>query len=212
MMTNQLLTIMIGAGKWLVHDQQRLLEFSVVIASIVAHLLEVRQNIWSKVLAFPIAFTNIYIYSIRRLYGKVIYSIIFIFFNLYAYLRWKGTMHRKPVKVSRTSHKILLSIAGMSMLGGMGWSFIAAKYFNTSSSISCYGDAYYLSFGFMDKWLMSHKKLERWVIALFRYIAFALACYQTGAIMLSIHYLILSGIGVYGQIKWYLSYKRMQPS
>ena len=155
MIKDQLLTAIIGAGKWLIHDQQRLLEFSVVIASIFAHLLEARQNIWSKILAFPIAFTNIYVYSVRQLYGKVIYSIIFIFFNLYAYLRWKGSICRKPVTVSRTSHKMLLSITGMSMLGGMGWYFIISKYLHTAS----YGDAYYFSFGFMDKWLMSHKKL-----------------------------------------------------
>lgn len=210
MITDQLLTAIMGAGKWLIYDQQRLLEFSVVVASIFAHFLEARQNIWSKILAFPIAFISIYVYSVRQLYGKVIYSIIFIFFNLYAYLRWKGTMHRKPVEVSRTSHKVLLFIAGISMLGGIGWSCIVGKYFNTASFISVYGDAYYLSFGFMDKWLMAHKKLERWVIALFRYIAFSLACYQTGAVMLSMHYLVLSCIGAYGQIKWYLSYKRMK--
>ncbi|WP_342265727.1 nicotinamide mononucleotide transporter family protein [Cardinium endosymbiont of Philonthus spinipes] len=208
---DQLLRAIMGAGKWLIYDQQRLLEFSVVVASIFSHFLEARQNIWSKILAFPIAFTNIYVYSVRKLYGKVVYSIIFIFFNLYAYLRWKGSINRQPVKVSRTSHKILLSITGMSILGGIIWSFIIGKYFNTSSTpISVYGDAYYFSFGFMDKWLMSHKKLERWVVALLRYIAFALACYQTGAIMLSMHYLVLICIGIYGQIKWYLAYKAMK--
>lgn len=210
MIMDQLLKAIMSAGKWLIYDQQRLLEFSVVIGSIFAHFLEARQNIWSKILAFPIAFTNIYVYSVRQLYGKVIYSVIFIFFNLYAYLRWKGSMHRKPVEVTRTSHKIFLSIAGISMLGGTGWSLIASKYFHRLSSISTYGDAYYLSFGLMDKWLMSHKKLERWMIALLRYIVFSLACYKTGAIMLSMHYLILSCISVYGQIKWYLSYKAMK--
>ncbi|TSJ81305.1 MAG: nicotinamide mononucleotide transporter family protein [Candidatus Cardinium sp.] len=207
MTKDQLFTAIIGAGKWLIHDQQSLLEFSVVIASILAHVLEARQNIWSKILAFPIAFTNIYVYSVRQLYGKVIYSIIFIFFNLYAYLRWKGSIRRKPVEVSRTSHKMLLSITGMSMLGGMGCHLIIGKYLHAAS----YGDAYYLSFGFMDKWLMSHKKLERWTIALFRHIAFSLACYQIGAIMLCIHHLILSCIGIYGQIKWYTSYKGNLP-
>lgn len=212
MMIDQPWAAIMVAVKWLLCDQQRLLEFSVVVASIFAHFLEARQNIWSKILAFPIAFTNIYVYSVRQLYGKVTYSIIFIFFNLYAYLRWKGAMHRKPVEVSKTSHKVLLSITSISILGGIGWSFIIGKYFNRSSSISVYGDAYYFAFGFMDKWLMSHKKLERWIIALFRYIVFSLACYQAGAIMLSMHYLILSCIGVYGQIKWYLSYKAMKVS
>ncbi|MCT4697287.1 MAG: nicotinamide mononucleotide transporter family protein [Candidatus Cardinium sp.] len=208
MIIEQLLTAMIGVGKWLLHNQRNVLEFSLVVASIFTHVLEARQNIWSKILAFPIAFMNIYVYSVRRLYGKVVYSIIFIFFNLYAYLRWKGTTHRKPVKVSRTSYKVFLSITGMSILGGMVWRFVVGRYFNISS----YGDDCYLAFGFMDKWLMSHKKLERWMIALFRYIVFSLACYQKGAIMLSIHYLILSCIGVYGQIKWYLSYKTMKAS
>lgn len=211
MLIDPLLVSITGAVKWLIYDQQRLLEFGLAVASIFAHVLEARQNIWSKILAFPIAFTSIYVYWVRQLYGKVTYTIIFIFFNLYAYLRWKGNMHRKPVQVSRTSHKVLLFITGISILVGIGW-IIISKYFNRSSSISVYGDAYYFSFGFMDKWLMSHKKLERWVIALFRYIAFSLACYQTGAIMLSMHYLILFCIGIYGQIKWYVSYKAMKVS
>ncbi|WP_243018603.1 MULTISPECIES: nicotinamide mononucleotide transporter family protein [Candidatus Cardinium] len=207
-MIHQLLETIISAVKWLIHDAQSLLEFIVVVVSFLAHFLETRQNIWSKILAFPIACANIYIYSVRSLYGKVIYSIIFIFFNLYAYLRWKGTTYRKPVQVSRTSHKTLASITAISMLVGIGWHFIMGKYVRAVS----YGDTYYFSFGFMDKWLMSHKKLERWVIALLRYIAMLLACYQAGAIMLSMHYLILAGISIYGQIQWYLSYKTIKAS
>lgn len=212
-MINQSLTTMLDAAKLLIYNQQGLLEFTVVLASIFSHVLEARQNIWSKVLAFPIAFSNIYIYYVRHLYGKVTYSIIFIFFNVYAYIRWKGAIYGKPVQVSRTSHKMLATITGISILGSIIWGLMVSKYFNTTLSMpSCaiYGDACYLSFGFMDKWLMSHKKLERWVIALLRYIFFAFACYKTGALMLSMHYLILSCIGVYGQIKWYLCYKDLK--
>ncbi len=192
------------------YDGQRLLECILVVVSIFSHFLEARQNIWSKILAFPIALTNIYVYSVRQLYGKVIYSIVFIFFNVYAYLKWKGTLHRKPLQVSRISYKMLLSITGLSMLGSMAWSFIAYIYLNKLSFISTYGDTCYMFLGFMDKWLMSHKKLERWMIAIFRYIIFSLACYQKGAIILSIQYLILSAIGIYGQIQWYIAYKAMK--
>jgi len=189
---------------------QGLLELVLAIVSIFAHVLETRQNIWSKILAFPIALTNIYVYSVRQLYGKVIYSIIFIFFNAYAYVRWKGTLHRKPVQISRISYKMLVSITGVSMLGSMVWTVIAYIYFNKFPSISTYGDTSYMFLGFMDKWLMSHKKLERWIIAILRYTIFSVACYQKGALILSVHYLILSAIGIYGQIQWYLSYKAMK--
>ncbi|MGI2298784.1 nicotinamide mononucleotide transporter family protein [Candidatus Cardinium hertigii] len=206
----QLLVATIDVVQSLIYHPQRLLEFILVVVSVFAHFLETRQNIWSRILAFPIALTNIYVYSVRQLYGKVIYSIVFIFFNAYAYLRWKGTLHRKPLQVSRISYKMLLSITGLSMLGSMVWTFIGHIYFNKAPILSTYGDTCYMFLGFMDKWLMSHKKLERWVVTIFRYIIFSLACYQKGAIILSIHYLILSVIGIYGQIQWYISYKSMK--
>ncbi len=213
MFIHQLLTTIISAGKSLVHDQQKLLELSLVVASIFAHILEARQNIWSKILAFPIAFINIYVYSVRQLYGKVVYSIIFIFFNIYAYIRWKGNLRLKPVEVNKTSYSMLLSIIGLSTLGWLGWNFIAGTYFNLAlPSISRYADGYYLSFGFMDKWLMAHKKLEKWMISTSRYIALSIACYYSGTSskILIINYFMLSCISIYGQIKWYASYKSIK--
>lgn len=171
-MIDQLFTAIMSAGKWLICDQQRLLEFSLVIGSIFSHFLDARQNIWSKILAFPLSFISIYIYSVRQLFGKVINSIIFICFNLYAYLRWKGTIGRKPVEVSRTSYKVLSPVIGMRILGGIARIFILGKYFDISPCISVYGDAYYFVFGLMHKWRMSHKGLERWMVSLFRYIVF----------------------------------------
>ncbi len=210
MQMHQLLVATMDVVQSLLYHPQRLLEFILVVVSIFAHFLEARQNIWSRILAFPIALTNIYVYSVRQLYGKVIYSIVFIFFNAYAYLRWKGTLHRKSVQITRISYKMLLSITGVSMLGSMVWTVIAYVYLNKFPLISTYGDTCYMFLGFIDKWLMSHKKLERWIIAVFRYIIFSLTCYQKDAIILSIQYLILSLIAIYGQIQWYISYKAMK--
>lgn len=207
MSLDQLLAAMVSYGQLLLSNDQKLLwEVTLVIISIFAHILDARQNIWSRILAFPILFMSIRVYTIRKLYGKVIYAIISTIFNIYAYIRWKGGIYRKPLHVSRTSNQILVYATGAGILGALGWSFAMVKY-SDALPFSIYGDALYLSFGLMEKWFMAHKKLERWFIALLRYIVFSIACYSAGATMLGIQYLVLACVGVYGQVKWYRSYK-----
>ncbi|WP_339044093.1 nicotinamide mononucleotide transporter family protein [Cardinium endosymbiont of Tipula unca] len=206
MSLDQLLATMVDYGQLLLCNDQKLLwEVTLVIISIFAHILDARQNIWSRILSFPILFMSIRVYTIRKLYGKVIYAIISTIFHTYAYIKWKGG-HQKPLHVSRTSNQVLVYTTAAGLLGALGWSFVIAKY-SDAPPYAIYGDALYVSFGFIEKWFMSHKKLERWLIALLRYIAFSTACYSAGATMLGIQYLVLAFIGIYGQIKWYKSYQ-----
>jgi hypothetical protein len=203
----QLWVTIIRVGQWfLCSDQKPLWEVSLVILSVLAHILDARQNIWSRILAFPVLFINIYVYSMRRLYGKVLHSIIAILINTYAYINWKGGALRPPVEVSRTANNILVYTVVFTILGTAGWSLVMRKYSN-APSLSIFFDAFYLFFGFIEKWMMSHKKLERWFVAFFRYLAFSIACYHAGSIILCMQQLLLAFVAIYGQIKWSQSYK-----
>lgn len=192
----------------LCNDKKLLWEVTLVVLSIFAHILDARQNIWSRILTYPILFMNIKVYFVRRLYGKVIYTIISTAFNVYAHIKWRGKPHQRPLYVTRTSNHMLLYAIGTGILGALGFIFIIMMVTDSNKfSFAICGDAFNLSFGLVEKWFMSHKKLERWFIALLRYAAFSIACYHTGAIILSIQHLVLVFIGIYGQIKWYRSYK-----
>lgn len=187
--------------------QKYLYEIILVFISIAVHILDARQHILGRILIFPNLLLNVYVYSIKRLYGKVFYSVVSVLLNIYAYFQWKGAKTRPPVQVSRTTTKILFCIMTIGLLGALGWSFLMSKCANIPLSTICL-DAIYTSFGFVEKWFMSRKKLERWVLAFFRYVAFAIACYSTGSMVLTIQHIVLAAIAIYGQIKWHGSYKK----
>ncbi len=187
--------------------KKHLVELILVFISILAHVLDAHQHIWARILVFPNLLFNLYIYTNKQLYGKVIYSLGTVFFHLYAYLKWKGGKTRPPVQVSRTTPAMLTLIMGLGFIGALSWCCLITRYARIPLS-AIYLDAFYASFGFVEKWLMSHKKLERWILALLRYPAFAIACYTTGSLILAVHQIILIFIAIYGQIKWHKTYKK----
>ncbi|MBX9889653.1 MAG: nicotinamide mononucleotide transporter family protein [Amoebophilaceae bacterium] len=187
--------------------QRTIHEVIVLLVSLTAHLFDARQSILARMLMFPHLIHNVYVYSLRGLYGKVLYSMVVIFLNGYAYVKWKGSKHKPPIQVDKTTDKMRF----LFILLGFGSSFfyvlIMYKYFNGVLSRALYCDAFYLVFGLVEKWFMSHKKLERWILACLRYLVFAVACYDKGSMILTIQHILLVFIAVYGQIKWFQSYQ-----
>ncbi len=193
-----------GLVSW--NYKTHLVELILVCLSIVVHVLDARQHLWARILVFPNLLLNLFVYTKKQLYGKVLYSLVTIFLNLYAYLKWKGGKHSPPVRVNKTSPATLVCTMLLGLLGALIWSFLMHRYARIALSAICF-DAMYLSFGFVEKWLMSHKKLERWMLAFLRYLAFSIACYKTGSLILAVHHIILIFIALYGQAKWYKAYK-----
>ncbi|WP_339044632.1 nicotinamide mononucleotide transporter family protein [Cardinium endosymbiont of Tipula unca] len=187
--------------------QKYLYEIILVFISIAVHILDARQHILGRILIFPNLLLNVHVYSIKRLYGKVFYSVVSVLLNVYAYFQWKGAKTRPPVQVSRTTEKMLFCIMAVGLFGALGWSFLMSKCANIPLSTICL-DAIYSSFGFVEKWLMSRKKLERWILAFFRYVTFSIACYNAGSVVLMLQHIVLAIIAIYGQVKWYRSYKK----
>lgn len=189
--------------------QQTTLELILTLLSLVAHILDARQNIWARILAYPVLCVNIYVYALRNLYGKVAHSVLGLLINSYAYVQWKGSASRAPIQVTRTSSRTLLRASILMVLGILIWSFLMSKY--TQQPIRVVGfDACYFFVGLLEKWMMSHKKVERWVIAFLRYTCLAIACYQSGSIILAILQLSLIIVSIYGQLKWYKTCKSIQ--
>ncbi|MBX9890069.1 MAG: nicotinamide mononucleotide transporter family protein [Amoebophilaceae bacterium] len=193
--------------KWLSCNFQEILEISLIGLSALAHFLDARQNIWARILTFPILLLNIYVYSIKRLSGKVIHSLISIFINGYAYINWKGSNYRTPIKVTITPPKLLWYMILLAIIATAICSFIRCID-SQMSLLSIYFDTLYCILGLLEKWMMSHKKLERWTLAFFRYIGFSIACYYAGSKLLSLFQLSLASIAIYGQIKWLKAYRK----
>ena len=187
--------------------QRTIHELIVLLVSITAHLFDARQSIIARALMFPHLIHNVYVYSIRELYGKVLYSMVVIFLNAYAYIKWQGSKHRPPIQVDKTTHKMLFLLILLGFVCSFFYVSIMYTYFNGVLSRALYCDALYLVFGLVEKWFMSHKKLERWVLAFLRYLVFAIACYDKGSMILTIQHILLAFIAVYGQFKWLQSYQ-----
>jgi len=182
-------------------------ELLLIVLSLFAHFLDARQHLWSRILTFPILCISIYAYSLRQLWGKVLHSIIALFINTYAYMQWKGNTKRTPIKVTKTSHKILM-YATICILAIPAIRILMIKKQENLPLISVYFDTFYFVSGLIEKWMMARKKLERWTFAFFRYIGFSIACYYAGSKELSLHHLFLAGIAIYGQKQWWLAYTR----
>ncbi len=183
-----------------------LVELFLVCLSIAVHILDAHQHIWARILVFPNLLLNLFVYTKKQLYGKVLYSLVTVFLNLYAYLKWKGGQNSPPARVHKTSPAVLVCTLLLGLLGAGIWCFLMQRYARIPLTAICF-DAIYTSFGFVEKWFMSHKKLERWILALLRYLAFSIACYKTGSVILAVHHIILIFVALYGQAKWYKAYK-----
>lgn len=182
-------------------------ELVLVTLSIVVHVLDAHQHLWARILVFPNLLLNLFVYSKKQLYGKVLYSLVTVFLNLYAYVQWRGGKHRPPAYVKKTALGPLIGTLFLGLCGALIWCYFMHRYTRVALSAICF-DALYASFGFVEKWLMSHKKLERWILAFLRYAAFSIACYKTGSLILAIQHIILIFVALYGQMKWYKSYKK----
>lgn len=189
--------------------QKEILEIILLSLSIITHVLDANQKLLARILWFPHLLLNIYIFTKKQLYGKVLYSIVTIFINFYAYIKWKGTKVNPPVQVSKTNTTILFLSIVASLIVAAIWSLNMATKIRIPI-VAIYFDTLYTILGFMEKWLMSNKKLERWIFASIRYAFFMISCLKTNSPILVIQHILLIFIAMYGQYKWYKSYKAQQ--
>lgn len=203
-MSNQLLSHLLA---FLSIHGEVIIDSSVSILSIIVHFLDARQHMLSRILVFPGLLLNIYVYSVRQLYSRVFYSLVGILLHIYAYFKWKGQSKNPLSKVTKTSGRVRLFLMLLGLFGAFAWTLATHRFVQLPLTV-IYLDASYTFFGFIEKWLMAHKKVERWLLSLARYILFSIACYRAGALVLGLQHIILASVAFYGQIKWYRSYKK----
>lgn len=162
---------------------------------------------------FPHLILNVYIFHKKGLYGKVLYDVVNLFINAYAYIQWKGTRKTKPVQVDKTDTKTLFFGIAASLILSVLWTIFRMRTIIDISAISAiviYSDALYAAIGLFEKFLMAQKRLERWILACLRYIFATIMMIKTNSPILAVLCVILLFISTYGQYQWYMSYTRNQ--
>lgn len=186
---------------------EMIVELIWLFLSLVTQVLDVQQKILARILWFPQAALSIYVSSKKKLYGKAFYYIIASLINAYAYIQWKGTKKIKPIQVvSRTNPKILLRTVISSLIFVTLWTALRKRNLDLPF-VAIYFDTLYAVLGFLEKILMSKKKLERWILATTRYLLFTISCIKVNSPILALQSLALGCISLYGQLQWYMSYK-----
>ena len=183
-------------------------QYLAIALAIVQHILDARQSIWARHIHFPHLLHNVYVY--REYLGKVCYSIVVIFWNIYACIRWKGTKSMRPIQTTKSGRQLLSLIVTLGLLLTFLWVLVRHQLYGKALSIALLGDAFYTVFGLIEKWFMAHKKVEKWILSSLRYIAFAMACYGNGDTKLMWKHILLIFVAVYGQIQWLKSYRKLQ--
>lgn len=176
--------------------------------SLATQILDVQQKILARILWFPQAALSIYVSSRKKLYGKAFYYAIASIINAYAYIQWNGTKKIKPIQVvSRANPRILFPMVVSSLTFAMLWTAFRMKTLDIPI-IAIYFDTLYAVLGFLEKILMSKKKLERWILASTRYLLFTISCIKVNSPILAFQSFALGCISLYGQFQWYISYKK----
>lgn len=188
-------------------SSKSILELVFFVLSLATHILDARQKLLSRILWFPHLILNVYIFSTKRLYGKVFYSVVNLFINTYAYIQWKGTCKIKPVQVGKTDSKTLFYGIIASLVLSMLWTIFRVSTNTDIPVIVIYSDALYAALGLFEKLLMSRKRLERWILASMRYIFATIMMIKTRSPILAILCITLLLTSMYGQCQWYISYR-----
>lgn len=191
-------------------SSREILELLLVISSLTVHILDAKQKLLSRILWFPHLILNMYLFSQKKLYGKVFYSVVTLFINTYAYTQWKDTKTTKPVQVGKTDSKTLFYGVVASLVLSVLWTTFRVRTNIDIPVVAIYFDALYAILGLFEKFLMSKKRLERWILASMRYIFATITMIKTHSPILAIQHIILVFISIYGQCQWYISYKKRE--
>ena len=189
-------------------SSREILELLLLASSLAVHILDAKQKLLSRILWFPHLILNMYLFSQKKLYGKVFYSVVTLFINAYAYIQWKDTKKAKPIQVSKTDSSTLFLGIAASLVLSMPWTIFRIRTTTDISAIAIYFDALYAVLGLFEKFLMSKKRLERWILACLRYIFATITMIKTHSPILAVQHIILVIISIYGQCQWYISYKK----
>ena len=179
-------------------------ESLLVVFSLCTLFLDTKERIAARILTFPKVLLYIYVYTHKHLYAKVIYSIVYGIVNIYGYYNWKEKLTTPHLTISKTPIKMLAAFIGIGTISTMLFGKVLAS--TLPNAQFPYWDSFNMVFGFIEKWLLMNKKLERWPLGIVRVIIYAITLYNVGAIMLCVLHLIQAILGMYGYITWRKSY------
>ncbi|MCX7861391.1 MAG: nicotinamide riboside transporter PnuC [Bacteroidales bacterium] len=160
-------------------------------------------QIKAKPIYWPISIINVILYAIvfyqTRLYAETSLQIYYLLISIYGWIYWKKTNSSANFAISLCSKKLIIQL---SIIGFMGWMFLAyilKKYTNTDVP---YLDSFITSLSYIATYLLARKKIENWLLWIFiDFISIGLYYYK-GLYFTIILFFALTILAIIGYKEW----------
>jgi nicotinamide mononucleotide transporter len=182
------------------------LEWCAVVTGIISVYLSVKQ----KISSWPIALVNVALYfeffRETGFYSGMWLQAIYFVLSLYGWYEWLyGGKNRTELKVSRTTLREAVIVAGLTALGAVVGAALVVRY--TTNPTFPYLDSALTAASIAAQWMMTRKLLENWGVWIavnLLYIGMFIATHHTPTAALYIGYVVLA---VMGHMQWRRSYR-----
>ena len=168
--------------------------------SLTAIILASRSSIWNWPLGLIGQVFLFFLFFKNQLYGNMILQAYFTTTSLYGWSRW-SKKEGKMIRNLSLSNSIILSIIIVSLIATFGsiLTMFQPKYPYLDASVTILSMVAVL--------LMTHKVLESWYIWILINVMCIVLYYLKGFYFLSIEYIFVLCIAVYGLTHWNRIYK-----
>lgn len=134
----------------------------VAIALSVAEVLLARNNnIWLYPAGIVATLLSIFIFFGAGLYAEGVLNAYYVFMSGYGWWYWIRKKDQPPVKITRSSKKEWVIVAGI-VFGGTGILYLLLQYY-TDSNVPLW-DAWVSATAWAGMWLLARRKIGNWIL------------------------------------------------
>jgi nicotinamide mononucleotide transporter len=140
-------------------------EISGAILGAIYIFLSIKQNALTWLLGLLTSILYIYVFFESGFYADMSLQFYYVFISIYGWIVWtKGketTTGRKEMPVTRTSHRLFITLLAVSVLL---WVFTWIILVGFTDSIVPIGDSFTTALSIVATWMLARKKIEHWII------------------------------------------------
>lgn len=185
-------------------------EILAVVFSLLCVLLTIKENIWQwSVGIIGVIFYFIF-YHQEKLYASKWLQLVFIALQIYGWYEWlHGGKNKGELKISRTSNRMNLLLAGLGVAGTAAMTYGFATFTDNASPLL---DSAVTVLSLIAQWMLAKKYLENWVVwIIVNLLTIALGIrqklYPTAGL-----YAVFFILAILGLLEWRKSYRNLQPA
>lgn len=171
------------------------------IFSLASVILAARANIWNWAIGIVGQIFLFLLFMNTSLYGNMLLQVFFTGVCLYGWYYW-GKEDGKKIKTFNVKQNIILYVTSiiLCIVGSYILSFFEDKYIILDASITV--------LSVIAVFLLSKKYLDAWILWIIVDILSIILFYLKGMNLISLEYILITGIAIFGLINWIKLYGR----